>query len=168
MLCTALDIRIHGLFFVQIFARLFNHIQRYYGIFAHIETLSNHIKVYSSISGTLCQPCIFTTLPYSESWHIEPKAYLKPSETLTRHFRTLPHGIIEPYLGIFRTLYKACIFTNLAYSESWNLQNPSIIISRCIFRTLSYLRKFTNIQNSNTLNPTHKKTGHIFRTLSKI
>ena len=67
------------------------------------------------------------------------------------------------YSEIFRTLCNAYIRRNLAYSESWNIQNPSIIASRRIFRTLSYLRKFTNIQNSDIF-----KTPHIFRTLSKI
>ena len=49
--------------------------------------------------------------------------------------------------GIFRTSCKASIRRNLAYSKSWNIQNPSIIAFQIIFRTLSYLRKFSNIQN---------------------
>ena len=60
--------------------------------------------------------------------------------------------------GIFRTLCNACIRRNLAYSESWNIQNSFIIASQRIFRILSYLRKFSNIQNSDIF-----KTRHIFR-----
>ena len=41
---------------------------------------------------------------------------------------------------MFKTLCNACICRNLAYSEFWNIQNPSIIASRRIFRTLSYLK----------------------------
>ena len=55
------------------------------------------------------------------------------------------------------------ICRNLAYSESWNIQNFSIFASRRIFGTLSYLRKLTNIQNSGMF-----KTRQIFRTVSEI
>ena len=36
----------------------------------------------------------------------------------------------------FTLLRNACIRSNLAYSESWNIQNPSVIASRRVFRTL--------------------------------
>ena len=78
-------------------------------------------------------------------------------------FRTLPQGIIQPNSGIFRALCSACIHRNVAYSESWNIQNTSIIAYRRIFITLSYLRKFTNIQNSDMF-----KTRNIFRTSKKF
>ena len=39
-------------------------------IFTHVETLLIHIQAYSSIFSTLCNPRIFTVLPYSEPWHI--------------------------------------------------------------------------------------------------
>ena len=56
------------------------------------------------------------------------------------------------YSGIFRILCNACTCRNLTYWESWNIQNPSIIISwrifrnrqiyenLRIFRTLTYLK----------------------------
>ena len=74
-------------------------------------------------------------------------------------FRTLPWDIIQPHSGKFKTLCNACICRNLSYSESWNIQN-----SACwrIFRTQSYLQKFTNIQDSDIF-----KTWHIFKTFSK-
>ena len=61
-------------------------------------------------------------------------------------FRTLPWGIIQPYSGTFRTLCNACICRNLTYSKSWNIQNLSIIASQCVFRTLSYLQIYKNLQ----------------------
>ena len=41
-------------------------------IFRHIHVLLRHIpiKPYCGIFSTLCNSCIFSTLPYSESWHI--------------------------------------------------------------------------------------------------
>ena len=38
--------------------------------FMHIETLLRHIQAYSGIFSTLCNPDIFTTLPYSTLWHV--------------------------------------------------------------------------------------------------
>ena len=68
-------------------------------------------------------------------------------------FRTLPWGIIQPNSGIFRTLCNACIHRNVAYSESWNIQNTSIIAYRRItihiyenlriFKTLTCLKPET-------------------------
>ena len=46
--------------------------------------------------------------------------------------------------GIFRTLCNTCISRKLVYSECCNIQNPSIIASRRIFRTLLYLQKQLN------------------------
>ena len=74
------------------------------------------------------------------------RSYLKSCETLTRHIQNPPQGIIQPYSDIFRTLCNACICRNLTYSKSWNIQNLSIIASQCIFRTLSYLQVYKNLQ----------------------
>ena len=38
--------------------------------FGHVQGLLRHIQQYCGISRTLCNSCIFRTLPYSESWHI--------------------------------------------------------------------------------------------------
>ena len=72
---------------------------------------------------------------------------VKLCQIWTRHIQnpvivgTVYSGIIQRYSGIFRTLCNACICRNLAYLEFWNIQNPSIIASWGIFRTLSYLQK---------------------------
>ena len=55
---------------------------------------------------------VFRTLPHSNHWHLEPEAYSKRCQTLTRYVqkpaivRTVYPGIIQPYSGIFRTLCK--------------------------------------------------------------
>ena len=79
--------------------------------------------------------------------YLEVEAYLKPSERLSRHIQNI-QGIIQPYSGIFRTLCNTYICRNLTYSKSWNIQNPSIIISQHKSRTLSYLQNLMNVQNS--------------------
>ena len=63
----------------------------------------------------------------------------------------LSQGIIQPYSSIFRILCNACIYRNLTNVEYWNIQNPSIIASQHVFRTLSYLLKLTNIQNKSDM-----------------
>ena len=45
----------------------------YYSKFRHIQAHSRpirYIQLYGGIFRTLCNSCIFRTLPYSESWHI--------------------------------------------------------------------------------------------------
>ena len=84
------------------------------------RTQSRHIQAYSGILSTLCNPCIFTTLSYSDSWHLEPEAYSKPREALTRHvqnlaiFRTGYPSIIQSYLGIFRGWSRKIIWAAVA------------------------------------------------------
>ena len=108
--------------------------------------------------------------------HLDPEAYSKPCETLTWHIenfaRTVCEGIIQPCSGIFITLYSPCIWRNLAYSGSWNIQNPSIILSRRICH-MSYVT--LEIQFPCVLailgypeSPDLFTTWHIFRTFSKI
>ena len=87
----------------------------------------------------------FQTLTY-----LELEAYPKRFEILSRHLQNPPMGrgvyssIIKPYLSILETLCNACICRNLAYSESWNTQYPSIIALPRIFKTLPYFRKWVN------------------------
>ena len=69
---------------------------------------------------------------------------------MTRHIQN--HAIVH-YSAIFRTLDKACIRKNLAYSESWNIQNPSLNASQRIFRTLPQLRKFMIFETLTYLKP---------------
>ena len=88
-------------------------------------------------------PRIFTTLPYFEPWLILNRRLIRNH---VKHwpgiFRTLSQGIIQPYSDIFRTLGNARIRRNLVYSESWNIQNPSITASWRIFRTCHIYENF--------------------------
>ena len=117
-------------------------------IFTHIET-SRHIQSYSGIFSTLCNSRVCTTL----SCHIlSPNtfklvAYFKPCETLTRHIQNSAMGHYAAIFWHIKTLCNTCICRNLGHSESWNIQNLHIIVSRSIFRALSFLRRFSNIQN---------------------
>ena len=148
-LCTASDTE---LWHTQnsVYLGIFRYIQRISALLSQIRPswgILRHIQVYSGIFSTMSNPRIFTTLPYSEPWYLEPKTYSKPCETLTRHIQTTAivrpvySSIIQPYPGIFRTLCNVCICRNLAYLESWNIHNPSIIASRRILRSLSELGK---------------------------
>ena len=73
-----------------------------------------HIQPYCDICSTLCNSCIFRTLPYSESWYIQNPGYIQNS--------------VKVYFGVFRTLCKARIL------RTCNIQ------SFAIFRILTYLR----------------------------
>ena len=58
--------------------------------------------------------------------------------------RTVYSGIIQPNSGIFRTFWNLRIYRNLSHSESWNIQDPFIIASHPLFKTLSHLQKWVN------------------------
>ena len=91
--------------------------------FSHIQVLLRHIQPYCGILRTLCDSCIFRTLPYSESCHMSNLRYIQNSA--------------KAYSGIFRTLCNVRILRTLKYSELCHIQNYGI------FRT----RDIQNIQN---------------------
>ena len=106
--------------FLQVYASIFNHIQRFWGILTHIETLLRHIQAYSAPCGTLA---------YSQPCHIlNPSIFsigglFKPYETLTRHIHSTAIG---HYSTIFRHIQnlaqnlhtqKTCMIGILEYSE---------------------------------------------------
>ena len=155
------------------YSGIWRHIQAYSALLRHIHEYWDIIKAYPGLFRHIQHPVkpshIYNLTIFESLAYLEPKAYSKPYKTLNRHIqnltivRTVYSSIIQQYSDIFRTSCNACLWGNLAYSESWNIQNSSIIASRRIFRALSYLRKFTNIRNSGIF-----KTRHIFRTPSKI
>ena len=126
--------------FIQVHVVKFKHIQHYKGIFTYTEALLRHIQAYSCIFG------ICVSLAYSQPCHIP-----NPGLFRTRGiFKTLgnfdqiysecchsQNSLFRHYSAIFRTLYNACIYKNLAYLESWNTQNPSVIAFQHIFVILS-------------------------------
>ena len=121
----------------QAYSALLRDINTYWGIFKAYSCLLRHIQQHV----LLLQ---IHNLANSELWHLELEAYSKLSETLTRHIqnpgivRTVHLSTVHSYSGMLRTLCKACTSRNLVRSEFWNIQNVSIIGSRCIHRTLQY------------------------------
>ena len=109
----------------SVFSRICRNIQSYSALLRHIHAYWDIIQAYSSLFSTLCNPRIFTTLLYIY-W-----AYLNLYETDI--FRTLAEGIIQSYSELCATLAYAETWN----TQSWNIQNPSIIASGRIFRTLS-------------------------------
>ena len=94
------------------------HIQNpvYYCKFRHVQAYSRllrHIQPYCGIFKTLRNSCIFRTLPYSETWHIQNTRYI--------------HNSLKLCSGIFRTLCNARILT------------PCHVQNFAIFRILAYL-----------------------------
>ena len=97
------------------------HIQRYWGIFMHIELLLRHTQAYSSMFSTLSIPRIFTTfftnILTTIFWavpYLKTVALLKPCETLTRHIQ---NPAIGRYSAIFMHISEPC--AALAYAETW-------------------------------------------------
>ena len=145
-------------FFFQVYASIFNHIQRYK---AYLCVLRHYQGTFRSIPG-YSAPCvtlhihnlaIFWALAY-----LELEAYLKPRETLTSHTKNF-----QALFSHIQASSEPCTtltYAETQYSESWNIQNTSIIASWGIFRTLPYSWKFTNIHKCHI-----SKTRHIFKTL---
>ena len=109
--------------FLQVYASMFNHIQRFWGILTHIETLLRHIQAYSAPFGTLAssQPChiLSPSIFRTGGW-------FKPCETLTRH-------IHSPAIGNYSVILKH--IRNPA--QSLHTEKSDIFKTRLIFRTIS-------------------------------
>ena len=130
----------------SVYSDIFRHIQAYSTWLRHININWVIIKRYLGLLRYIQNPvyplhihnlAVFWALVY-----LEPETFSKPCETLTRHVqnlaiaRTIYSGIIQPYSGILWTLCNLHICRNFAYLEFQNIQNPSIIASQCLFKTL--------------------------------
>ena len=117
--------------FYQVYAGIFNHTQRYSGIFMPIETLSRDTQAYSDIFRSLCNRRIFIALPYSEPY-LKQEPYLKPCETLTRHIQNLGH-CSAVFSNIQNLAQKPGILGILEYSKPFHhcvlthIQNPVML-----------------------------------------
>ena len=90
---------------------------KYWGIF----------KAYSGMFSTLCNPCIFIALSYSEPWHLQPEAYSKLWnfdraywEPCDSQNSLSKHQLIQPYSG-------PCV--TLAYAGTWHIRYPEIFLT---------------------------------------
>ena len=107
----------------QVYAGIFNHIEHYYSIFTHSETLFRFIQAYSTPCVTLAywQPCHILSLGifrigslFQTLWNVDQAYSEHCHRTLFSHIQTYS----EP-----------C--ATLAYAETWPNRNPGK------FRTLS-------------------------------
>ena len=134
-----------------VYSGISRYLQAHSTLLSHIhafDALLRHLQSSSGILRTLCKPLVFTNLLFSQALpYVELETYSKPCETSKRDIQNpamviiVYSGIIQPYSGICRTLCNFCICSNLTCWLSWNIQNPSIIAYRRIFRTLSDLQK---------------------------
>ena len=125
---------------IQADLSIFTHIPANYGIYSLIqaypaqsEIFRNYSSVWSDIFRTLCNPGLFRTLVYSETWYCDTWYIQNP--------------------GIFRNL----VLRHLVYSEPWHIQKPSIA-TPAIFRTLAYLEL---CQTSRTAIIIFAKSNHL-------
>ena len=98
-----------------------------------------YVSVYLHIS-TLCNPCIFSTLPYSETWHILSQILIENSaKCWPGLFRT---HVIRRYSAIFRHIQnllqclhmqKLCLLGVLEYLELFHYCIPKHIQNPVIF-----------------------------------
>ena len=102
----------------SIIKALFRHTQ-YPRIFTTLSYFEPgiHIQPYCDIFRTLYNSCIFRTLPYTESWHIENTRFIQNS--------------VKAYFG---TLCNAHTLRTLPYSELCHIQNFATFRTRDIFR----------------------------------
>ena len=160
-LCYVLH-QIHSEFWYNqrsVFSGRYRHIQSYSALLRHIHAYWDIIKAYSELFRHIQRPeyshihnlAIFWALAY-----LEPDAYLKLCETLTRHIQ---NPATEHYSAIFRHYWEPC--ATLAYAETWHTRNsgifrtlpqlhPDAYSEPChiyeklrIFRTLTYLKPNT-------------------------
>ena len=103
-------------------------------LFTYMQEFSSilSIKAYSQIlKSTLCNPHIFTTLPYFQPWHIENQRYIQNPVKLSQGiFRTLPllEQSIQALFNHIQTYAEP--FVMLAHAKTWHIKNPET------FRTL--------------------------------
>ena len=119
-----------------------NHIQHYWGIFMHIETLLRHIQAYSGILSTLPSLHIHNLAIFWAVAYLEPEAYLKPCKTLTKYIQ---NPAIGHYSAIFRHIQNLvqCLHT----------QKPGIL---GILEYSGRFRKFTPTHNPVILTKIYK------------
>ena len=126
------------------------------------------IQAYSASS--LCN-LIITTLSILSPDVLRTRDIFK---TLTRHIQNhiivkkVYSGIIQSYLGIFRTICNVCTCRNLAYSEFWNIQNPSVIASDTYSEPCYIYNNRCTLCNPGNSESQHVVNSGIFKTLTYL
>ena len=98
-----------------VFSGICQLIRSYSALLRHIHLycdITRSIQAYWGIFSTLCNPCTFTTIPYSEPWHIRTRGLLKPCETLTRHIENLRQCLHMQKLDTLAILECSELFRN--------------------------------------------------------
>ena len=101
------------------------------------HALVRHIQPHCDIFRTLCNSCIFRTMPYSESWDIQNLRYIQNS--------------VKAYSGIFRKMCISCILRALPYSELCHIQTFATFRTPGIFRIL-FIQTHSGIFHNNSFN----------------
>ena len=151
------QIQNYSIFSILFFSGIYQHIQSYSALMRHIhaywvETLLRHIQVYSGIfqnmyiysglfriCGGYTAPCV--TSAYSQPCHIQNPRIFRTGglfKTLWNMDQTYLKSCHRVLFSHIKTYSALCKPRNLANSESWNIQNLSLIGSRHIYWTLSY------------------------------
>ena len=133
----------------------------------HIEALLTHILAYSSL-------CV--TLAYSQPTHFPSHGILRTGgifkifQNVEKPYSELCHShksLFRHYSRIFRTLWNNWIYRKQAYSESLNIQNPSIIACRrnAYSNPCHILKNRETLCNHGNLKPSHIDNPGIFTSL---
>ena len=160
------------------------HIQNNSGIFNFVFSgICQHIQSYSAsiilwqihsywdIIQAYSAPCI--TLAYSRPCHILSPGIFRTGvvlKTLWNVDQHIQNSAIGNYSTIFRHIQNLVQRLHMQNPDILGMliQNPSKIAFRRIFRALSYLRKFTNILNSDHECSDIFKTRHILNLLKDL
>ena len=129
------------------------------------------------LTQTYSTPCV--TLTDSQHCYIlspgisRTRVIQNPVKLSPAIFRTLSQS--EQFILTLFSPVQACSETcvMLAYAETWHIQNPGIprtllIISRRMFRTLSYLQNQVNPVYPGNSEPCHIDNSRIFRIVTYL
>ena len=118
----------------------------------HTEVFLSYIQAYSGISSTLCNLCIFITLPYSKPWSLEPKAYIEK--------------LVKLCSGIFKILSQSQQFIQALFSHIQTHPEPCVLLAN-----MQKSDKFGILEHSEPFHNcilTHTQNFIIFMEIGKL
>ena len=104
---------------IQVDWGIFLHVQAYLDISRHIQAYSWIFRNYSGIFWTLCNPNMFRTLVYLESWHIQNQRHIQ-NPGLSKTLAHSESWDIQKNRGILRALSNICEEVLLETANSYN------------------------------------------------